>query len=427
MFVTWLKSLAYLKQSAMLAIFLLGFSSGLPLALTASTLSTWLADTGVDLTTIGVFGLIGLPYAFKFVWSPILDTLSLPFLTNLFGRRRGWMLVTQFAVCISIIFCGMLNPAQDPYFFACAALMIAIASASQDIVIDAYRVERIPIALQGIASAMSTFGYRMAMLVSGAGALWLSDNVSWRETYFMMAGCMLVGIITTLCIREPEIPDVLVEELKQKRKLVEWLNYAVIAPLKDFMQRQGWLQILLFVVFFKLADAFLGIMLNPFLLSLGFTKTHIAEIVKLYGFVATLLGTFMGGVLVTRYGMYRVLLFTTLLHMLTNLLLVVQVEMGQHEGFLILCIVSENMTAGMGTAAFVSFLGSLCNVRYTATQYALLSSLAAVARTVLSTPSGKVAEIMGWSGFFAFSSLLALPAIVMLWMCKGLMFKDDRV
>jgi PAT family beta-lactamase induction signal transducer AmpG len=410
----WGQILSYLKQPSLLAIFCFGFSSGLPLALTASTLSTWLADVGIDLKTIGIFSLVGLPYAIKFVWSPLLDSLPCPVLTRRLGRRRGWILATQMMVMVLIAGSGQINPTEATIAFACCVFGIAIASASQDIVIDAYRVEILPVELQGAASAMSTFGYRMAMLVSGAGALWLSDHVSWQETYMIMAGCMGVGVITTLCVREPAIDSVVIEQLYARRSAFVWLQQAVIAPFRDFMKREYWYAIVVFVVSFKLADAFLGVMLNPFLLSLGFTKTHIAEIVKLYGFIATLVGTFLGGALVMRYGMYRVLLATTFLHMFTNLLLVAQVSIGLNETFLRFCIVSENITGGMGTAAFISYLSSLCNVRYTATQYALLSSLAAVARTVLSAPSGEVAQALGWSGFFIFSSLLALPALVML-------------
>lgn len=414
MFKDWGQTLSYLKQPSLLAIFFFGFSSGLPLALTASTLTTWLADVGVDLKTIGIFSLVGLPYAIKFVWSPLLDSLPCPVLTHRLGRRRGWILALQLMIIALIVWCSYVNPQEAKVMFAVCALCIAIASASQDIVIDAYRVEILPAELQGAASAMNTLGYRIAMLVSGAGALWLADYVSWQQTYMVMAGCMLFGVVTTLCVREPTIDSAIYEQLYARRSVLAWLQQAVIAPFRDFMKREHWYAIVMFVVSFKLADAFLGVMLNPFLLSLGFTKTHIAEIVKLYGFIATLVGTFLGGALVMRYGVYRVLLVTTFLHMLTNLLLVAQVEVGMNEWFLKLCIVSENLTGGIGTAAFISYLSGLCNVKYTATQYALLSSLAAVARTVLSAPSGEVAQALGWSGFFVFSSLLALPALVML-------------
>ena len=406
---------AALAQPMLFAIMCLGFSSGLPLSLTASTLGTWLADVGVDNKSIGLFAAIAIPYSLKFLWAPLLDGFLCPVFGKRFGRRRGWMLLTQVMIAVAIVLNGMVDPVAAPFVFAGMGLLIAIFSATQDIVIDAYRVEILPTEQQGSASAMITFGYRMAMLVSGAGALWLSDRISWTQTYLVMAGFMVVGIITTLLVREPVASEALVQRPDLARRSVAmWLQDTVVAPFKDFMQRQGWIQILIFVVLFKLADAFLGVMFNPFLLSLGFTKTHIAEIVKLYGLVATIVGTFIGGALVTRYGVYRVLFSTSVLHMFTNLLLVVQANLGMDMNFLKLCVVTENLTAGMGTAAFVAYLSSLCRVRYTATQYALLSSLASVARTMLSTSSGKAAEFLGWEGFFLFSSLLALPSIVML-------------
>ncbi len=396
-------------QKNLLMILCLGFASGLPLSLTASTLFAWLAEVGVNKASIGLFASIATPYSIKFLWSPVMDGMLCPVLGKLFGRRRGWLLAVQIGVAASIASLAFINPSLTPILFAFTALLIAFFSASQDVVIDAYRVEIMPPEQQGAAAAMITFGYRMAMLVSGAGALWLSDNVSWKSTYLVMASLMGVGIFTTLLMPEPEVSRL----PKVRHEIAVWLRDYVKAPFADFVKRDGWIYILIFVVLFKLADAFLGVMFNPFLLDLGFSKTQIAAIVKLYGLVATIFGTFIGGGLVAKYGMYRVLLSTTILHMLTNLLLVVQADMGPHEGFLKLCVVTENLTAGMGTAAFVAYLSSLCHAQFTATQYALLSSLASVARTLLSTTSGIVATMLGWHLFFVASSLLALPAIVL--------------
>lgn len=396
-------------QPQLIAIFFLGFSSGLPLSLTASTLFAWLAEVGVDKENIGFFAAIAMPYSLKFLWAPIMDSVALPWL----GRRRGWLLLTQVLLLFSLMGFSVGNPMEFPLLFGGLALLVAFFSASQDVVIDAYRVEILPPEQQAAAAAMITLGYRIAMLVSGAGALWLSDNVSWQMTYLAMAGCMGVGIFTTLCIREPENDG---SSSKQKNiKYVEWLKSSVIDPFLDFMTRPGWLAILFFVILFKLADAFLGIMFNPFLLELGFSKTQIAQVVKLYGLLATIGGSFIGGALVVRFGIYRILFITGIGHMLTNLLLVQQANLGADQGFLTLCVISENLTAGMGMAAFVAYLSSLCRVRYTATQYALLSSLATVARTLLSTESGYVAEWLGWQGFFLFSSLLAVPSLILLW------------
>lgn len=398
----------YLKRRV-LRIMLLGFFSGLPLALTASTLFTWLAEAGVDKTTIGLFAAIAIPYSLKFLWSPVMDGVAIPVLTRYMGRRRSWLLLLQLLLTFSIAAFAFADP-NVPATFALMALGVAFFSASQDIVIDAYRVESLPTQEQGSAAAMYTFGYRIAMLISGAGALWLSDQVSWQSTYLAMAGLMAAGLLTTLLMPEPDISA----EIKPAHSVSQWIHQSVIAPFADFMNRKGWVAILVFVVLYKLADAFLGIMFNPFLLSLGFSKTQIAEIVKLYGLAATLVGGFIGGSLVVRWGMMRTLLSTSVLHMLTNLLLVVQADLGAHEGFLTLCVVTENMTAGMGSAAFIAYLSSLCRAQFTATQYALLSSLASVARTTLSTAAGKTAELLGWQGFFLFSSLLAIPSIVMI-------------
>lgn len=392
----------------MIRVLLLGFSSGLPLALTASTLFTWLADRGVDKESIGLFAAVALPYSLKFLWAPLLDGVTLPFL----GRRRGWLLVIQLLLALAIAGMAGIDPAAQPSLVGILAVTVAFLSASQDIVIDAWRVESVPVEDQGAAAAMVTLGYRLAMLVSGAGALWLSDVAGWEVTYLVMAACMGGGVMTTLWMPEPEGQK---PEVRSQKSVTGFLKSSVIEPFTDFMTRPGWWAILLFVVLFKLADAFLGVMFNPFLLEIGFTKTDIAMIVKFYGLIATIAGAFVGGALVKRWGVYPTLMITGVGHMFTNLLLAVQVELGANHGFLALCVVSENLTAGMGTAAFVAYLSSLCRVRYTATQYALLSSLASVARTLISTESGAAATALGWQAFFVFSSLLAVPSLALLW------------
>lgn len=390
----------------LLVIFALGIASGLPLALTASTLFTWLAEAGVKTETIGLFASIALPYSLKFLWAPLVDSLTLPFLTAWLGRRRSWLLVVQCLLTFSIFAMAFANPAAAPVAMACVGCLIAFFSATQDIVIDAYRVELLPPEHQGAASAMVTLGYRIAMLISGAGSLWLSDITNWQQTYLLMGMLMAVLASLTLIIREPDANI-------QKPKFS--VKEAVIDPFRDFMQRVGWWQILLFIVLFRLADAFLGIMFNPFLLEVGFTKTDIAAIVKFYGLFATIGGSFLGGWLITRYGVYRVLLLAGFWHMLTNLLLVMLADMGPDKPFLTLCVISENITGGLSTAAFIAYLSALCRREYTATQYALLSSLASVARTMISAESGMAAAWLGWQGFFLFSSLLAVPSLVLLW------------
>lgn len=408
------------------SILFFGFSSGLPLALTASTLFAWLSEVGIDKASIGIFAMLAAPYSLKFLWAPIMDGTHFPILGKVMGRRRGWLLATQIALAAAMAVMAIVDPVVNVVFFGTIAFLIAFCSASQDIVIDAYRVERIEPEAQAAAAALYSIGYRGAMLVSGAGALILAQffqtqwgydfSHSWQVTYLSMAALMAVGIVTTLLVKEPAVSaDYEAKHAGEKLTFTEWLQQNVLAPFADFMQRPGWLHILLFVVLFRLADAYLGVMFNPFLLELGFTKADIAEIVKLYGMFATMLGAVIGGVLVARYGVYRTLITCGFLHMLTNLMLVWLAHIGADKFFLAMCIVSENSTAGMTSMAFVAYLSSLCRVNYTATQYALLSSLAAVGRTFLSSSSGTVAVAMGWPLFFAFSSLLALPALCLLW------------
>lgn len=417
-------------QPRLLVIGLLGFFSGLPLALTAGTLSAWLADSGVDRTSIGLFAAIATPYAFKFLWSPLMDGVRLPILFHL-GRRRSWLLLTQLSLVAAIATMALYDPAHSPLMVAFVGLLIATASASQDIVIDAYRVEFLPAAEQGAGAATATFGYRIGMLISGAGALWLADHYGWSEAYFIMAAVMALGAGLTLFIKEvagdgwqvtgersrDSLPPQAggIREVTGEASLATFFQNYVLAPLRDFMTRDHWQLVLAFVILYKLGDAFLGVMFNPFLLDIGFTKSQIAAIVKLYGLAATILGAFLGGWLVLHWGMYRSLMICGLVHMLTNLLLVVQAGLGANEYFLIFSISAENLSGGMATTAFIAYLSALCKRHYTATQYALLSSLAAFGRTWLSTPSGWVSERLGWEWFFIVSCLISLPSLALLW------------
>ena len=362
-------------QPRLLLIGLLGFYSGLPLALTASTLTAWLADAGVERAAIGLFAAIATPYAFKFLWAPLLDGVRLPVLHRLLGRRRAWLLVTQLLLAAALASMLWANPAHAPELTALVGVIIATLSATQDTVIDAYRVERLAPEEQGGGAAMATLGYRIGMLISGAGALYLADRYGWETTYLIMAAIAGSGMVFTLAMRSTDTADT---EARLPHSVGQFIRTAVVEPFTDFMARPLWLQVLAFVILYKLGDAFMGIMFNPFLLDLGFAKTEIAKIVKLYGFAATLLGTFLGGWLVARWGMYRTLLLTGFVHMLTNLMLVVQAYLGANHAFLIASITLENLSGGMSTAAFIAYLSALCKRNYTATQYALLSSLAAL-------------------------------------------------
>lgn len=407
-------SLPLYFKPRLLVILALGFFSGLPLALTASTLTAWLSDAGVERAAIGLFAAIATPYAFKFLWSPLMDGIRLPLLDRL-GRRRSWLLLIQVLLALSIAAMAFADPGIDPALTALLGVAVATFSASQDIVIDAYRVELLPQAEQGAGAAQATFGYRLGMLVSGAGALWLADQHGWQVTYMFMAALMGSAVLLTLAMREPSIEADEVEVRKKKFRLIAFLKHSVVAPFTDFMTRPHWLQVLAFVILYKLGDAFMGIMFNPFLLDLGFTKTQIAEVVKIYGLIATILGAYAGGWLVLKFGMFRTLLVTGFIHMLTNLLLVEQAARGADVHFLIFSISLENFSGGISTAAFIAYLSALCKVNYTATQYALLSSLASFGRTWLSTPSGWLAMTVGWQWFFAIASTMAIPGLLLLW------------
>lgn len=396
----------------LLVVLLLGFASGLPLALTASTLSAWLFEAKVDIKSISLFAAVATPYTLKFLWSPLIDSLPVPALSRLFGRRRGWLLATQVFSIAAIILLGLTDPLTHPFYTALAAVLVAFASASQDIVIDAYRVEILKPEEQGQGAAMAQLGYRFGMIASGAGALYLAEFHGWQVTYFVMAALLGIGILTTFWADEPAASR---EAVLANSSFAQWLQRSVIAPFADFMKHPSWLLILLFIVAYRLADAFIGSMTNPFLLDIGFTKPQIAEIVKVYGLIATLAGTFLGGWMVARYGAVRIMFVAGILHAITNLLFVVQAQIGVHLWFLGLSIAVENFTGGISAAAFVAFLSGLCNLHYTATQYALLSSFAAFGRTWLSTPAGTVKQWLGWELFFFFSALLAIPGLLMLW------------
>ena len=420
----WMRAAAVYREPRVLAVIALGFASGLPLLLTASTLAIWLAEAGVDKTTIGLFALVGVPYSLKFLWAPLIDRLRLPVLTRAFGRRRGWMLLTQFALMAALVGLGAAHPARDPALTALLALVVAFCSASQDIVIDAFRVEILEERQQGAGAAAIVFGYRMAILVAGAGALYLATVVSWFWTYATMAALISVGIVTVLLTPEPAGRPEQERGAAARRPggLAEagaWIYEAVVAPFAEFMRRRGWLAILAFIVLYKFGDALAGVMANPFYIEMGFSKAEIASISKLYGLVATLAGGFLGGLLVSRWGIVPSLLACGLLQMLSNLMFAVQAVAGHDIGVLMLTISIENLSGGMGTAAFVAYLSSLCNVAYTATQYALLSSLMSVARTTFASPAGWIADQTDWVTFFLLTTVAALPGLLLLlWMTR---------
>jgi MFS transporter, PAT family, beta-lactamase induction signal transducer AmpG len=398
-------------------ILLLGFASGLPLALTYGTLTFWLAEAGIDKAAIGFLALVGSAYAWKFLWAPAIDSLPLPLLSRWLGRRRGWLLLWQLGLIASIVALGFSHPADDLWRTAMLAVVVAFCSASQDIVIDAYRIESLDEQQQGAGAAVYVIGYRIAMLVSGAGALLIADSAGWTAAYVTMAVLMLVGVATVLFSPEPQTsaPPV---QADGRRSLAEWLRIAVLQPFAEFLRRNGpttAVLILLFIMFYKLGDALLGVMANPFYVELGFSATEVASVVKTFGLIATLAGGLLGGMLINARGIVPALWLCGLLQMVSNLMFAAQAHVGHSVPFLFLTIGLENLAGGMGTAAFVAYLSSLCNLRYTATQYALLTSFMAQTRTLLASGAGVLAESMDWVSFFVVTTLAAAPALGLLW------------
>ena len=412
----WFSALAIYRRPRLIAVLLMGFSSGLPLALTFATLSFRLAETGVSRTAIGLFALVGVPYSVKFLWSPLIDRLPIPLFTAYLGRRRGWALAIQPLLALAILALGLVDPRSAPGLTAVLALAVAFLSASQDIVIDAYRIELLQPEEQGAGAAATQWGYRFGMLAASAGALYAASFGGWRFSYGLMATLMLVGMATVWFTPEPG-GVALAERLPSATAIARaaaWLRRAVAAPFSDMLTRDGALTILAFVILYKFGDALAGTMSNPLYVSLGFTKVELANIGKVYGFAASLAGLAAGGIIVLRLGVMRALLICGILQMLSNLMYALQAAAGHNLVALAFTIGVENLTGGMGSAAFVAYLSGLCNIEFTATQYALLSSLAAVGRTILSASGGALADALGWTPFFMLSTAACLPGLMLL-------------
>ena len=384
------------------AVTALGFASGLPLSLTGSTLQAWMAVSGVDLRTIGIFALVGLPYTLKFFWSPLMDRFVPPWL----GRRRGWIIITQVGLMAGISAMAFSSPLEATWLLAALAMIVAFTSASQDIVIDAYRTDLLHVKERGAGAAVFVTGYRVAALISGALALILSDHIGWHNTYLLMAGVMGVGIIATLLGPEPEekvAPPVNIQE-------------AVVGPMKDFFSRNSALLLLLLIILYKLGDAYAGALTTAFLIrGVGFSASDVGTINKGLGFVSLIVGATVGGAMMVRLRLFRSLLIFGMLQAVSNLSFMALAWVGKSYGMLMFAVAFENMSGGMGTAAFVSLLMAMCNHKYTATQYALLSSLAALGRIFISPTSGYLVEKIGWANFFLITFFVALPGLWLLW------------
>lgn len=398
--------LAALANRRLALMLPLGFASGLPLALTSGTLQAWLTVAGVDLKTIGLFGAVALPYTVKFLWAPIMDRYVPPLL----GRRRGWMALMQIALGCGIAAMAAFRPGEHAEMLAAFALLVAFLSASHDIAFDAYRADVLHAPERGLGAGLSVTGYRLGMLLSGALALILSDLIGWTQTYLFLAACMGVTVVFTLCAPEPEVAP----------QAPPSLAAAVIEPFRDFLSRPGAIALLALVVLYKLGDAFAGTLTTAFLIrGLGHTATEVGVINKGLGLAALLGGALLGGLAMTRLGLYRGLLVFGFLQAVTNLGFLALALTGKSALGLALVVALENAAGGMGTVAFVALLMTLCNARYTATQFALLSALASVGRVMVAPPSGYVAEWAGWPGFFLITFLVAVPGLVLLVAMKG--------
>ena len=420
----------------MLVILAMGFASGLPLLLTLSTLSYWLSKVGVDKTTIGLFALVGTPYTFKFLWSPIMDQVPLPILTRLLGRRRSWLLLTQALLAVAIFWMGTIDPTIDPWMTALAAVVVAFLSASQDIVIDAYRIELLPESEQGQGAGATQTGYRFGLLLAGAGALALSDYYSWTFVFGVLAAAMVVSMVVTLLAPEPKVA-----QRAAPRDYQQWVKEAVIDPFADFMSRKGWVVILLFVLLYKFGDALGGTMANPFYREMGYSGTEIGAISKVWGVWMTVVGALLGGIAVARWGVFRALLIGGILQAITNFAFAYVALKGGDFGAcataawkidpnadvatlcaayphdlaaLALAITADNIAGGAAGAALVAYLSGLCNVAFTATQYALLTSFMAQGRTWLSSGSGWLADHTDWASFWSLTAFIAIPGLLLL-------------
>lgn len=390
-------------------LFFLGFSSGLPLVLTSGTLQAWFTVEGIDLRSIGIFSLVGIPYTIKFLWSPVMDRFIPPFPrlkptgTGL-GRRRGWLVITQIAIIMGVLAMALNSPDDGLWLIGFIALMLTFASASQDIAADAYRTDILQEKERGFGAGVFVTGYRIALFTGGAIALILSDYIGWQTTYFIMAGLMVIGIAASIFGKEPD-----------KTASPKTMKEAVWGPMRDYFSRNSAFAMLFLIVLYKLCDAYAGTMTTPFLIrGMGFTAGEVGAISKGFGFAATIVGALAGGAVMVRIGLFYSLLLFGILQAVSNLAFILLAWFGKSYGMLAFTIAFENISGGMGTSAFIALLMTLCNFRYSATQYALLSSLSALGRTFISPTSGYMVEWIGWQAFFSITAVAAIPGLALL-------------
>lgn len=419
-FRAWLCTLKVYTQPASWRMLALGFSAGLPLLLVLGTLSFWLREAGIDRTTIGYLSWVGLAYAFKWVWAPLVDRLPLPGLTRRLGRRRSWLLLSQLLIAAGLLGMASQNPQLALTPMVWSALVVAFGSATQDIALDAYRIESASVQEQAALAATYQTGYRLAMIWAGAGVLWVATLAqgaqlgyavrAWQEAYSVMAACMVVGIVTVLLSPEPQP-----RPLPPSRSVQEWLHSALVAPFADFIARYRWQAALVLglIAVYRISDVVMGIMANPFYVDMGYTKAQVAAVTKIYGVLMTLLGAFVGGAMAMRWGVMRVLMLGALLSASSNLLFAWLAGQAPTTVGLTLVVSADNLAGGIASAAFIAYLSSLTNVQYSATQYALFSSMMLLAPKWLAGFSGQFVDAYGYSPFFISTAALGLPVLVL--------------
>ncbi|MBN8827429.1 MAG: MFS transporter [Sphingobacteriia bacterium] len=401
----------------MLIMLILGLSSGLPLVLTGTTLTVWLHEIGVNKTTIGLFAIVTIPYSFKFIWAPIIDFMKIPMLTNLLGRRKSWLITTQFFLIIAIILLAYSDPVTRLTYTALASIFLAFCSATQDIVVDAYRLELLSEKEQGPGVSSYVIGYRIGMLISGAQTLFMAEFFEWSTVYALMAIVISGVMVFVFFIPEPKVnlTSKVNYSIKKVDGIFEIIQKTILAPFADFIQKKNWIALLLLAMLYKLSIAFAGHISQIFYVELGFSKGDIATYVKSYGLIATITGTFIGGALLFKVGLNRALWICGIMQMVSCLMYIVQEYFGYNKLALVFTISIEDLASGMGGAVMLTYLSTLCtNPLFTATQYALISSISSFGRTFISTGSGFVAENLGWTGFFIFSTLLSIPGLIVL-------------
>ena len=423
---SWLTTFRVYLEPASVRMLLLGFSAGLPLLLVLGTLSFWLREAGIDRTTIGYLSWVGLAYAFKWLWAPLVDRMPIPLLTRWLGRRRSWLLLSQLAVMTGLVAMSFNDPQMALQPVVWGALAVAFGSATQDIALDAFRIESANTDRQAALAAAYQTGYRLAMIRAGAGVLWIAaraeisgfpsyQHVAWQTAYLIMAASMALGMLTVLLSPEPiRMP------MPVAKNAAEWLRSALVEPFADFLRRYQWQAglILALIAIYRISDVVMGIMANPFYVDMGYTKDEVAAVTKIYGVIMTLAGAFVGGVLAMRFGVMRVLMLGAVLSAATNLLFAGLSTRGHDLGGLIFVISADNLASGIASAAFIAYLSSLTNVNYSATQYALFSSMMLLAPKFLAGYSGRYVDLFGYQNFFMSTALLGVPVLLLVWLAS---------